>query len=146
MLATITVTESLPASAELAWAAIRAIGGLDRWFPIIDQCLVDGEGIGATRKLVLAEGGYMLDVVELLDDAAKRFGYHRIELPFPVTDYHGTVAISAIDQHRSQIIWTVVFIMATSDDALQDFIRQALTDGIQGLANELQAANQGGQS
>jgi hypothetical protein len=146
MLATITVTESLPAPAELAWAAIRAIGGLDRWFPIIDQCLVDGEGIGATRKLVLAEGGYMLDVVELLDDAAKRFGYHRIELPFPVADYHGTVAISAIDQHRSKIIWTVVFIMATSDDALQDFIRQALTDGIQGLAKELQAANQGGQS
>ena len=49
MIEQINVTKILTVNADQAWAAISAIGGLDRWFPIIADCSVLGAGVGATR-------------------------------------------------------------------------------------------------
>ena len=55
--------------ADVVWAAIRKIGRLDAWFPIIETCRVEGEGLGPLRYRALAGGGEIEDTIEENDDA-----------------------------------------------------------------------------
>jgi hypothetical protein len=49
----LNVTKTIASPSDQVWAAISSIGGLDRWFPIISSCRV--EGVGAIRMLTLAD-------------------------------------------------------------------------------------------
>ena len=44
------VTRSAGVRPEKAWHAIAAIGGLDRWFPVLADCTVEGSGVGTVRR------------------------------------------------------------------------------------------------
>jgi hypothetical protein len=138
MIATVTVTRAIGVSADAAWAAIAAIGGLDRWFPVIATCEVEGEGVGATRILGLAAGGRMVDRIEEINSEARRFRYSRIELPLPVTSYAGTVLIRDAGEAGSEIAWRVAFEVAPEDrDGILDFVETALSAGTAGLEKDL---------
>lgn len=50
------IAQTIDAPSDKVWAAIRAIDGLDRWFPVIATCRVEGEGVGAIRFLELSDG------------------------------------------------------------------------------------------
>ncbi len=45
------ITKKLNVPADVVWKAIREIGRLDVWFPIIESCRVEGEGQGALRYM-----------------------------------------------------------------------------------------------
>ena len=75
MRATTNVTKIVDAPVEKVWLAIRSIDGLDRWFPIIDSCRVEGEGVDAIRILGLVGGGYMRDRILEIAEAQRRFRY-----------------------------------------------------------------------
>ena len=51
------ITKKLNRPLGEVWEAIRNIGRLDVWFPIIETCKVDGNGPGATRYMTVAGGG-----------------------------------------------------------------------------------------
>ncbi|MFY9629172.1 MAG: SRPBCC family protein [Methylocystis sp.] len=81
-------------TAAKVWVAIEDIGGLDRWFPIIDACRVEGEGEGALQMMTLAGGaGEMCDRIIEVAPRERRLRYHRTHLPFPISDYFGVVEI-----------------------------------------------------
>jgi hypothetical protein len=42
--------------------------GLDRWFPVIESCRVEGQGVGAIGILGLGNSGEMRDRIEEIDD------------------------------------------------------------------------------
>ena len=48
MFAKHAITKKLNVPSEKVWDAIRNIGRLDVWLPIIETCKVDGNGPGAT--------------------------------------------------------------------------------------------------
>lgn len=134
MTTTVTIRKSAPVPLDQAWAAIRAIGGLDRWFPIIEARRVEGEGAGAIRIMTLAGGaGEMRDRITEIDDAAQRLRYDRFASPFPVRSYIGTVDVRAADG-ETEICWAVVF-EAAPDAAEQvaALVEGAIGDGIAGL-------------
>ena len=56
-----TVTRKLNVPAAKAWDAIATIGRLDVWFPTIASCVVEGNGVGAIRRMDLARGGKIVD-------------------------------------------------------------------------------------
>src|SRR6185369_3864537 len=87
------ITKKLNVPTEKAWQAIRDIGRLDVWFPILATCQVEGKGAGAQRYMTLEEGGKITDLIEEVSDANQRFVYLRTESPFPVTHYRGTVEV-----------------------------------------------------
>ncbi|PWB80483.1 MAG: polyketide cyclase [Methylocystaceae bacterium] len=138
MMETIVVTKTIGAPVEKVWSAIRAIDGLDRWFPVIETSRVEGEGVGATRVLGLADGGELHDRVLEIADAERRFRYERFRSPFPVESYLGTVQVRDAGHGRSDVSWTVV-IEAADDVApgLAEFLHAALSDGIDGLEKDL---------
>jgi hypothetical protein len=138
MRATTNVTKIVDAPVEKVWLAIRSIDGLDRWFPIIDSCRVEGEGVDAIRILGLVGGGYMRDRILEIAEAQRRFRYERFELPFPVENYLGTVEVLERADLRSDVIWSIEFDVADDEkDELVAFIESALSDGVDGLEREL---------
>ncbi|QFY42090.1 SRPBCC family protein [Candidatus Methylospira mobilis] len=108
MIKTINVTKTIDVPAEKAWKAISSIGGLERWFPVIKTCTVEGEGVGAVRTLELAQGGKMRDRIDEIDYENKRFRYLRFEHPFPIKNYLCTIEVTtAPGDRRSTISWSV---------------------------------------
>jgi hypothetical protein len=138
MLETINVTKSIEVESDKAWRAIASIGGLDRWFPIISSCRVEGDGVGATRILTLKDGAEMRDRVLEIDPSARRVRYERTHCPFQVTKYLGAVEVRGDAGSRSSVSWTVqIEVIQGAREELVPLIKQALFDGICGLEVEL---------
>ncbi|MDT4288517.1 SRPBCC family protein [Methylomonas sp. MO1] len=125
MLKTVTISKTMSIPTETVWSAIAGIGGLERWFPVISDCRVIGNGVGATRILTLVAGGEMTDRIELIDDGNRRFQYNRIESPFPVSHYLGTVTVGEAVDGGSMLEWVV------------DIEAEAISDGVAGLERDL---------
>lgn len=141
MNATVNITKRLDASAERAWAAIAGIGGLDRWFPIISACRVEGAGVGAARIMRLTTGEEMRDRIVEIDAGARRLRYERPQHPFPAKDYAGVVEIREDGASQSVLSWTVRFdVAAEHRDELIALIETAISDGVDGLNMELRRA------
>ncbi len=121
------------------WQAISAIGGLDRWFPIINSCRVEGKGVGAIRILGLADGAEVKDCIKEIHDQDNRFRYLRTHHPFPVSYYEGTVNVRDVDKGKCEVSWSVQIKIVKADrDEFTGLLKQALSDGISGLEQYLQ--------
>jgi hypothetical protein len=139
MTETVVIDKMLHAPANKVWAAIEGVGGLDRWFPIISDCRVEGTGVGALRVLTLANGaGEMHDRIIETAPRERRLRYHRTKLPFPVDDYFGTVEVSDAGAGASHLVWTVTFESAPEHAGpVRDLVFGAISDGVDGLEREL---------
>lgn len=137
MLKTVIVSKTMAMPAETVWSAIAGIGGLERWFPVISACRVIGNGVGAIRILTLAAGGEMTDRIELIDHCHRRFQYNRIESPFGVSHYLGTVTVGETVDGGSVVEWMVEIDAELVSQELLDFVHQAITDGVAGLEWDL---------
>jgi Polyketide cyclase / dehydrase and lipid transport len=139
MTTTVVIDKNLRTPAGKAWAAIGAIGGLDRWFPIIDACRVEGGGEGALRVMTLAAGaGEMRDRIIEISPQDRRLRYHRTHHPFPVSDYFGAVQIFENSPGASRLVWTVRFETAPENEAgMRALVQNAISDGVDGLEQEL---------
>lgn len=132
------ITKKLATSTEKAWNAIRNIDGLERWFPIIGSCRVDGSGIGARRSMALEQGGEIVDLIEDIDSEQKRLVYLRTVSPFPVTHYRGTVEVFDSYDGQAIVSWTIDFESKPEDSAgVAELVRNAIADGIDGMEREL---------
>lgn len=140
MIEQINISKTLTVNADQAWAAISGIGGLDRWFPIIADCSVHGAGVGATRFLTLVDGGKITDRIEAIDHQQRSLRYNRIESPFPVQSYLGTVNISKVNDNSAKLSsWTVeIDVQEEQREALVELIHRAITEGVDGLEKDLQ--------
>lgn len=138
MIETLNVTKTMAVPADQAWQAIAQINGLDHWFPVIVDCTVTGNGVGATRILTLSTGEKITDRIEAIDHHERRFRYNRIESPFPVSRYLGTVDICQLGPDSSEIVWTLeIDVDNEKRDELVGFLKQTLSDGIDGLERDL---------
>lgn len=138
MIEYVNVTKTLSAGSDKVWSAIRGIGGLERWFPIIATCRVNGAGVGAIRIMTLNDGAEIKDRIDEINDTARRFRYTRTESPFPVNRYLGTVEVRD-DNCKTTLSWTLELdISPEVRDELTSLLTGALSDGIDGLELDLQ--------
>lgn len=134
------ITKKLNIPAEQVWEAIRQIGRLDVWFPIIETCRVDGVGAGATRYMTLAGGGDIKDTIEEVDEQNWRLTYLRPISPFPVSDYRGTVEVFKSFDGLGVVAWTIDFESQAADAAtVAELVRNAISDGLDGMERDLLA-------
>lgn len=135
------ITKKLNVPTEKVWNAIRDIGRLDVWFPIIASCQVEGHGVGAHRYMTLEEGGKITDLIEEISDPNKRFIYLRTESPFPVTHYRGTVEVFDSYDSLAIVVWTIDFDSTPEESAsVADLVRNAISDGIDGMEKDLRSS------
>lgn len=133
----VQVIKTIDVAGDKVWQAVSAIDGLERWFPIIHSCRVEGEGVGAIRVLSLADGTEMKDCIEEINHQDRRFRYLRTDHPFPVSRYEGTVWVRDADNGRCEVVWRLRLTASEACDELTRFLRQALSDGVSGLEQDL---------
>lgn len=133
------ITKKLNVPADAAWQAIRAVGRLDVWFPFIETCRVEGQGVGARRYMTIADGGGDIqDTIEAIDDAKRRLVYLRPVSPFPVSDYQGTVEVFQSYDGLAVVVWTIDFESRPEDvAAVAELVRGAIGAGIDGMEQDL---------
>lgn len=136
------IVKKLNVPADVVWAAIRNIGRLDIWFPIIETCRVEGKGAGALRYMTIAGGGGDIkDTIEEVDDVNMRLVYLRPISPFPVTYYKGTVEVFKSYDGLGIVVWTIDFESDPENSAsVAELVKGAISDGIDGMENDLQSA------
>jgi hypothetical protein len=125
--------------AEAVWAAIRQIGRLDVWFPLIETCRVEGQGPGAVRYMTIANGGGDIkDTIEAIDDENRRLVYLRPVSPFPVTFYRGTVEVFTSYDGLAVVVWTIDFESRPEDAAaVAELVHGAISAGLDGMEQDL---------
>lgn len=133
------ITKKLNVPADVVWNAIRKIGRLDVWFPIIETCRVEGEGQGALRYMTIAGGGGDIkDTIEEIDDINMRLVYLRPVSPFPVSYYKGTVEVFKSSDGLGVVVWTIDFKSQPEDTAsVAELVRGAISAGIDGMEKDL---------
>lgn len=138
MLKTVNITKTIALPADQAWAAIAQIDGLERWFSMITDCTAQGTGADATRIITLANGDEIIDKIETIDHQSRRLTYNRIKSPFPVNSYLGSVYVHAFDPNTCEITWSVELDVSNEQhDELICFLKDVLTEGIDGLERDL---------
>jgi Polyketide cyclase / dehydrase and lipid transport len=127
-----TVTRKMTVSAAKTWDAIAKVGRLDVWFPTISTCVVEGSGVGAIRPMDLARGGKI---------GKMRLTYERVESPFPVTAYRGTVEVFESFDGLGVVVWTIDFESTPENSPVVNAqLEDALARGIEGMKADLAAA------
>lgn len=134
------IVKKLNIPVDKVWAAIRKIGKLDVWFPIISSCRVEGEGAGALRHMTLEGGGDIKDTIEEIDDLNMKLIYLRPISPFPVTYYKGTVEVFKSYDGLAIVAWTIDFESSPENSlSVAELVKDAISDGIDGMEKDLQA-------
>lgn len=137
-MADVTVRKTIEVRASEVWNAIRSIGGLDRWFPAIAKCTVQGQGVGARRVCELANGVTLFEKVEEIDDAGRVFKYSITESPLPISNYLGTVTVRDTGGGKTEVTWSATFDAAEGQrDEMVAMLNGAFADGITGLESNL---------
>lgn len=134
------ITKKLNAPTGKAWEAISRIGRLDVWFPFIATCSVDGDGVGARRRMTTSEGGEIVDIIQEIDPTKKRLVYLRVKSPFPVTSYRGTVEVFDSFDSLAIIAWTIDFESAPEDSvSVAELVKEAISAGLDGMERDLRS-------
>ncbi len=125
-----------------AWDAIRKFGRIDVWFPIMTECTIDGEGIGALRYMVLDGGlGNITDRLVALDEESHRLTYERTESPLPVTSYIGYVEVFGSFDSLAVVVWTVdCESEPEASEAVAALLRDAIGAGLDGMESNLRTS------
>lgn len=132
------ITKKMNVPAEKAWEAISRIGRLDVWFPFIATCSVEGDGAGACRRMTTSEGGAITDIIQEIDHARRRLVYLRVESPFPVTRYLGTVEVFESYDSLAVVAWTIDFESDPADSAsIAEIVYGAISAGLDGMEKDL---------
>jgi hypothetical protein len=126
---TVHVLEELDAPIDRVWEAVRDFGDVRAWAPEAKLLGVEGEGVGAIRRIE-TPGGLFVERCEALEPEAHRFSYAVLECPVPFRDYVAVVQLSALDGGRCAIEWSCEFEAASeAATALREGVENTYRNG-----------------
>ena len=134
------VNEAVAAPAGKVWELVRDFGGVARWGgPALQSCTVEGEGVGAVRRIGLPGGLSIAERLEGFDDAGRSLSYAIVEKsPIPVKNYLSTIRILEDGAQACRVDWSSTFEPdGAGEEQAQAMIRGGYTGGIAGLRKAL---------
>lgn len=136
-MASVKVTEQVPADAERVWGLFRDFGGVKRITPQIESCTLEGEGVGAVRTITMPGGVQLQERLEALDDGARMLRYSIVGGPIPFGDYLATIRVSG-DGEGCTVDWSSHFEpKGVSEDQARAIVEGIYRGGIAGLRKHL---------
>jgi hypothetical protein len=136
----VKVSDTVAAPAAKVWALVRDFGGVTEWGgPAIQSCTVEGEGIGAKRRIGLPGGLAIVEQLEAFDDAGRSLSYAIVDKsPIPVKNYRSTIRISDVGAEECRVDWSSTFEPdGATEEQTQGMVRGIYTGGIAGLRKAL---------
>ena len=104
----VTVTESFPVPAARLWELVSDFGGIADIMDGVDECRLDGEGVGATRSIPAGDT-MVVESLDVLDHDNHVLTYSIVSGPLPFKDYSATMDISADGDTACSMAWTGTF-------------------------------------
>ena len=101
-------TASFAVPASRLWALVSDFGALDEIMDGINECVLDGEGIGAVRRVTTANG-QIVESLDVLDQEKMTLVYSIVSGPLPYKDYSATMVVSADSDDSCSLTWTGSF-------------------------------------
>jgi hypothetical protein len=101
-------TGSFAVPASRLWALVSNFGALDEIMDGIDECVLEGEGIGATRRVTTANGT-IAESLDVLDHEKMTLVYSIVSGPMPFKDYSATMVVTADSDDSCSLTWTGSF-------------------------------------
>ena len=101
-------TGSFAVPASRLWELVSNFGAIDEIMDGIDECVLEGEGIGATRR-VTTRNGQIVESLDVLDHEKMTLTYSIVSGPMPFKDYSATMVVSADSDDSCSLTWTGSF-------------------------------------
>ena len=103
--AQLTRSVDVAATPSAVWSTIGGFCAIKDWHPAIATCSEDGR-LPPTRTLVTKDGTMTFEEMQVArNDAEHTYSYNFVSSPFPVTQYIGTIKVSAKGSGMSTITW-----------------------------------------
>lgn len=119
---------TIHAPAPRVWQAVREFCSLKQWHPMIADCIQEGElKKGSKRKLILKNGGFIVDELKNYDEQKMAYAYkvddmssaktivhasQEVAVPvLPVANFAGSLEVKGSGQ-STEVIWKGAFYRA----------------------------------
>ena len=136
-MAQVRVEDVIAAAPAAVWEIAADFGGIKRWTPSIGSCTLEGEGVGAVRRIEM-NGMTIRERLEKLDEAARSLSYSIVEGPLPFRDYLATIEIHDGSGGGTRIVWYSTFEAAgMPDEQAQQMVEMIYRQGIAGMRKAL---------
>jgi carbon monoxide dehydrogenase subunit G len=135
-MAKVEVSETVAAPAAKVWELLGDFGGVTKWGgAMLQSCTVEGEGVGAVRRIGLPGGAEIVERLEAYDDAGRLLSYSiQGQSPIPIRNYLSTVTVVETGANECRVDWNGSFDPAgVSDEQAQGMVRGIYTGGIAGV-------------
>lgn len=116
--------------AAVVWAAISDFCGIGRWLPGIER--VEAEDGGKRRRIILPNGGVVVEQEAARDEAAMTLTYTVIEAPMPFTDYRSTMRVQSTGE-RCSVCWSATFTPLDREEKVTRLVGALYNAGLRGL-------------
>jgi hypothetical protein len=139
-MASTTASLDIPQSPDRVWRLIGGFGSLPDWLPYIPKSEL-GEG-GRVRHLTNADGGVIVERLQVFDHDARTYSYAIEQAPFPVTGYLSTLTVHAVPGRpdTSRVEWSGSFTPAgVTDTEAEELFHGIYADGLAALLKTVQA-------
>lgn len=126
----VSISKDFDRPAAAVWPAISDFCGIGRWLPGIDR--VEAEDGGKRRRIILPNGGVVLEQEVARDDAAMTLTYTVIEAPMPFADYRSTMCVQSMGE-RCSVRWSATFTPLQPEDKVARLVTALYNAGLRGL-------------
>lgn len=122
---------TINAPAQKVWEAIKEPCSIKEWHPEVTDCSQEGaSNKGAKRKLILKNGGWIVEELKNYNDKRMMYSYkfnlddmsaaktivhanQEIKVPvLPVANYSDSIEVKKIDANTAKVIWKGAFYRA----------------------------------
>jgi hypothetical protein len=95
-------------SAGAIWQVLSDFGAACQYLVMVENCAVEGQGIGALRTLTYADGSRIVERFQALDDASQRLSYALLS-DTRFRDCLTTVTVYELSPGQCEVAWTASF-------------------------------------
>lgn len=100
---------AFPVSADRLWELVADFGGIDKYMDGVDECHLEGEGVGSRRSIPSA-AGTVVESLDRFDPQARTLVYSIVEGPIPFKDYSAQMVVTEDGPEASTLTWTGTFL------------------------------------
>ena len=124
---TLEIITKINAPVEEVWSIIGAVGGVDKWSPIINTCTLSSSADGGLQRTCSSDNGDLKERILLLDHEERKLAYAITEQQFfPIDDLLTAITVSE-QQGHTQILTEVSYTLRKGAPA------EEIATGIQGV-------------
>ena len=132
----VKISETVAAPAAKVWEFLGDFGGVAKWGgAMLQSCTVEGEGVGAVRRIGLPGGMEIAERLEALDAAKRSLTYSIIgKSPIPIKNYLSVCTIVETGAGECRVDWNGTFEPDGVPEAqAQGMVRGIYVGGIAGV-------------